>query len=160
MWQYFLERNYFFNYTLYILLTIFPLAYFYFNSTNKNISKKVILFSTFCFLFSLIFILRVNDWGRYLNITFLIQLLVFLKFLDLGFKQRKIMINFNKYLLIPLLFIYLTSWNMPHCCNPNLGKGYYGIYERIKSRIYDETSNSTKYKDLPREYLRKFFKID
>ena len=22
---------------------------------------------------------------------------------------------------------------MPHCCNPDLGKGYYGIYERIKS---------------------------
>ena len=52
LWQYFLERNYFFNYTLYILgLTIFPLAYFYFNSTNKNISKKVILFNSFFFYF-------------------------------------------------------------------------------------------------------------
>ena len=160
LWPYFLERNYFFNYTLYVLLTLFPLAYSYFNLINNNISKKVILFSSFCFLFSLIFILRVNDWGRYLNITFLIQLLIFLKFLDLGLNQKKIKINFNKPLIISILIIYIASWNMPHCCNPNLGKGYYNIYERIKSRIYDESSNSTKYKDLPREYLRKFFKID
>ncbi len=49
---------------------------------------------------------------------------------------------------------------MPHCCNPSIGKGYSDIYVRIKKRILDNSNESTKYKDLPREYLRKFFNID
>ena len=160
LWDYFLDRNYLFNYTLYILLTLFPLFYIYLNLNDKKFSKQIILLSLFCFLFSLIFIFRVNDWGRYLNITFLMQFLVFLKFLDLGLIQKKASININKYFLTFLLFFYITSWHMPHCCNPNLGSGYYDFYNRIKSRIYDNSNNSTKYKDLPREYLRKLFKID
>ena len=160
LWGYFFERNYLFNYSLYILLTLFPFFFTYLNLSHKKFSKQIFLLSVFCFLFSLVFILRVNDWGRYLNITFLMQLLVFLKFLDLNLYHEKIKINLNKYLLTFILFIYLLTWHMPHCCNPNFGNGYYDIYNRIKSRIYDNSNNSTKYNDLPREYLRKLFKID
>ena len=81
LWDYFLDRNYLFNYTLYISLTLFPLFYIYLNLNNKKFSKQIILSSLLCFLFSLMFILRVNDWGRYLNITFLMQFLVLLKLL-------------------------------------------------------------------------------
>jgi len=49
---------------------------------------------------------------------------------------------------------------MPHCCNPEVGQGYYDVFKRIKSRIYDNSYESTKYKDLPRFYLRKILKID
>ena len=49
---------------------------------------------------------------------------------------------------------------MPHCCNPKLGKGYISIYDRILMRIKDNSIESTKYRDLPRMYLRKLFKID
>ena len=160
LWGYFLEKNYFWNYTPYILLTFLPIIYIYLNTNNKNFSKKILVMSCLCFLYSIIFILRVNDWGRYFNITFLIQLLILLKFLDLGLKQKKNKINFSKFLIMISLIIYLTSWHMPHCCNPNLGSGYYDIYKRVSSRIYDESINSTKYNDKPRKYLRKLFKID
>lgn len=88
------------------------------------------------------------------------QFLIYLKVLGLNLKKKEISINLNKYLKIVIIFFYLSSWHMPHCCNPNLGNGYYDIYSRIKSRIYDETTESTKYNDLPREYLRKLFNID
>ncbi len=160
LWLYFSERNYFLNYGLYILLTLLPLAFTYINLINKNFSKKILLFCLFCFLFSLIFILRVNDWGRYIHITFLIQILVFIKFLDLKFEVRKMSINLNIYLKSFILVMYVASWHMPHCCNPGLGNGYYDIYNRIKVRIYDNSINSTKYNDIPRIFLRKIFKID
>ena len=160
LWGYFFERNYFLHYFLYTLLTLSPFVIYYLTLENKKFSNQILLLSFLCFLFSLIFILRVNDWGRYLNITFMIQFLIFLKVLALKLNQKKIKINLNKYLKIILIFVYLSSWHMPHCCNPNLGNGYYDIYSRIQSRIYDESTESTKYKDLPREYLRKLFNID
>ena len=160
LWGYFFERNYFLNYFLYIVLTLSPLVIYYLSLENKKFSNQILLLTFFCFLFSLIFILRVNDWGRYLNITFMIQFLIFLKVLGLKLNQKQIKINLNKYLKIILIFLYLFNWHMPHCCNPNLGDGYYDIYNRIQSRIYDETTESTKYKDLPRQYLRKLFNID
>ena len=49
---------------------------------------------------------------------------------------------------------------MPHCCNPNIGNGYSDIAFRIEKRLLDNSHESTKYKDLPREFLRKLFKID
>ena len=90
----------------------------------------------------------------------MLQFLIFLKVLELKLNQKEIKINLNRYLKIILILLYLSSWHMPHCCNPNLGDGYYDIYSRIQSRIYDESTESTKYKDLPREYLRKLFNID
>jgi hypothetical protein len=41
-----------------------------------------------------------------------------------------------------------------------LGTGYITIYDRIKFRINDNSTESTKYKDIPREFLRKFFNIN
>ena len=160
LWPYFLERNYFFNYSLYILLTLSPLIYVYMITDNHSFKIKLNFLLIFCFTFSLIFIPRVNDWGRYLNLSFLIQFLLFLKFIEINSNFKKYKIKLNKYLKLFLILILISSWHMPHCCNPNLGDGYYDIFSRLKSRIYDESSNSTKYKDMPREYLRKLFKID
>ena len=89
----------------------------------------------------------------------MLQFLIFLKVLELKLNQKEIKINLNRYLKIILILLYYPA-GMPHCCNPNLGDGYYDIYSRIQSRIYDESTESTKYKDLPREYLRKLFNID
>ena len=73
---------------------------------------------------------------------------------------EKTKFNKKKFISLTLIFFYLTTWHMPHCCNPELGKGYSDIGFRIKKRIIDNSEESTKYKDLPREYLRRFFKID
>ncbi len=160
LWPYFLERNYFFNYSIYALISLSPLVYIYLNTENFLFKKKLFLLLLFCFTFSLIFIPRVNDWGRYLNLSFLLQFLVCLKFIEINFNLKKYEINLNKSIKVFLILILITSWHMPHCCNPNLGNGYYDIFKRIKSRITDETTNSTKYKDMPREFLRKLLKID
>ena len=159
LWGYFNERNYFFNYSLYILLSLFPIIYIYIRIINKKFIKKLFILSLFCFLFSLIFILRVNDWGRYINITIILQLLVFLKFLDFNFGLCNFNFANNKIIKIFLLIIYLTNWHMPHCCNPNIGDGYNDLVYRVKSRILDNTSNSTKFNDKPRLILRKLFNI-
>ncbi len=158
---YFLERNYFINYSLYFLLSLLPLALIIFSSSNKNQNKLILIFlSIFCLLFSLTFFNIVNDWGRYFNIIFILQFLIILKFIEINKDQNEIKFYINKYILLILVFFYLTSWHMPHCCNPSIGKGYSDIYVRIKKRILDNSNESTKYKDLPREYLRKFFNID
>ena len=160
LWQYFIERNYLFNYLVYTLFTMAPLVYVYYKTENYLFKNKLIVLLLFCFLFSILFLPRVNDWGRYLNLTFLLQFLIFLKFIEIGLIKKNPNLNFKKYLNIFLILILLTSWHMPHCCNPKLGDGYYDIYSRVKSRIYDESENSTKFKDLPRDTLRKLFKID
>ena len=137
-----------------------PLVYVYYKSENFLFKNKLVILLLFCFVFSLLFFPRVNDWGRYLNLTFLLQFLIFLKFIEIDLIKKNLILNSKKYLNIFLILILLTSWHMPHCCNPKLGDGYYDIYSRVKSRIYDESENSTKFKDLPRETLRKLFKID
>jgi len=48
---------------------------------------------------------------------------------------------------------------MHHCYNPNIGDGYNDLVYRAKSRILDNTSNSTKFNDKPRLILRKLFNI-
>ena len=110
-------RGIIFTLLLYTLLTLSPLVIYYLNLENKKFSNQILLLTSFCFLFSLIFILRVNDWGRYLNITFMLQFLIFLKVLELKLNQKEIKINLNRYLKIILILLYLSSWHMPHCCN-------------------------------------------
>ena len=160
LWGYFNERNYFLNYGLYIFLSLIPIIYAYSRTTNNKFVLKVIFLSFFCFLFSLAFILRVNDWGRYINVSIILQFLVYLKLLEFNFKSKKFDLRLNKYTKIFLLIVYLTSWHMPHCCNPKIGNGYYDLINRIESRLFDNSSNSTKYNDKPRLFLRKLFNID
>lgn len=157
---YFIQKNYIINYPLYFLLSIFPLILIIAKSTNYVQKNKIIFLSIFCILFSIIFYGRVNDWGRYLNVSFLLQFLIVLKFIEMDPIKEKTKFNIKKFLLLILVFFYLTTWHMPHCCNPEFGKGYSDIGFRIKKRILDNSEESTKYKDLPREYLRKLFKID
>ena len=160
LYPYFIQRNYFINYSFYFLMSILPLILIIFYS-NKNTQKtKFIFLSIFCLIFSLSFFGQVNDWGRYLNVIFLLQFLIILKFTETNVGKIKTGFKINKFIKVVILFIYLTSWHMPHCCNPNLGKGYYDIYNRFIVRLYDNTQNSTKFQDKPRMFLRKLFKID
>ena len=158
---YFLEKNYFINYAIYFFLTSIPLVILIVKSQNKKIKKNFIIFSLLSLTFSTSFFFLVNDWGRYLNIIFLLQFLLILSFTKQD-KNESVNNRYNIFYLIKLslIFIYLTNWHMPHCCNPQLGKGFKSIYDRISFRLIDNSNESTKYKDLPRVYLRKIFKID
>jgi len=158
--HYFLEKNYYFNYSIYFALSIIPLILII-TKTNKNINKSKFIFSSIiCLIISISFFIQVNDWGRYLNIIFLIQFLTVLKFINNDKQEFQNNLNLFSILKYIFIFFYLSTWHMPHCCNPEVGQGYYDVFKRIKSRIYDNSYESTKYKDLPRFYLRKILKID
>ena len=159
LYSYFLEKNYFQNYLLYFIISTLPLFFLIYQSQNQ---KKIefISFYVISLLFSLSFFVQVNDWGRYLNVIFLVLFLVTLLFTK-NDKNLSFLKNKKLYLIkIFVVFFFLTTWHMPHCCNPQLGKGYFNIYERIVFRINDNSFESTKYKDLPRIFLRKLLKID
>tara|TARA_Y100000768_G_scaffold386877_1_gene376386 strand:- start:4594 stop:5829 length:1236 start_codon:yes stop_codon:yes gene_type:complete len=159
LYSYFIEKNYFKNYLIYFILTSIPLILLIFQSHN-NKKKKFILLSILSLIFSLSFFGQVNDWGRYLNVIFLIQFLTIL-----SFTKNDETLNITKhdifyFIKLFIILFYLMSWHMPHCCNDKLGKGYVSVYERILMRVNDNSIESTKYNDLPRMYLRKLFKID
>ena len=159
---YFIEKNYFTNYFIYFFLSYIPIVVGILNLKDNFYKKKFFLISLFCLLFTVPFLLIVNDWGRYFFIHFILQSLLFLMMLKI-YPKRKIIVFKNtltKFLLLFFLIIYLGSWHMPHCCNPKLGTGYITIYDRIKFRLNDNSTESTKYKDIPREFLRKFFNIN
>jgi hypothetical protein len=159
LFSYFIERNYFINYSLYFLLSILPLFLLVIQSSYKAQKKKLLLISIFCLFFSSIFYLQVNDWGRYLNVTFLVQFLIILKFIEADNEIKKIQNKIINTISFILIFFYLTSWHMPHCCNPSLGTGYRDVYNRIIFRLNDNSTETTKYIDKPRQFLRKFFNI-
>lgn len=154
------SKNYFINYSIYFFLSVLPLTLLVLQSKNRAKKIKFLFYSCLCLFFSFLFYLHVNDWGRYLNVTFLIQFLVTLKFIENDFVIDNIKINLSKIINLIFIFFYLTTWHMPHCCNPNLGLGYKDIYYRIKFRLYDTSTETTKYQDLPRKFLRKLLRIN
>ena len=159
LFSYFIEKKYFINYSLYFLLSVFPLFLIVSQSNNLILKKRFLFFSIFCLIFSTVFYMQVNDWGRYLNVTYLIHFLIILKFIEKDVEREKIQNKLIKPIILIFIFIYLTSWHMPHCCNPNLGSGYKDIYYRIKFRLNDNSIESSKYNDGPRQFLRKLFNI-
>jgi hypothetical protein len=159
LFSYFIEKNYFINYSFYFLLSIFPLFFLVLQSSNLIQKKQFLFLSVFCLIFSTAFYMQVNDWGRYLNATFLIHFLIILKFIEKDIKKEKIENKLIKNISLIFIFIYLTSWHMPHCCNPNLGSGYKDVYNRITFRLNDNSAESTKFNDVPRQFLRKLFNI-
>jgi hypothetical protein len=159
LFSYFIEKKYFINYSLYFLLSVFPLFLIVSQSNNHILKKRFLFFSIFCLIFSTVFYMQVNDWGRYLNVTYLVHFLIILKFIEKDVEREKIQNKLIKSIILIFIFIYLTSWHMPHCCNPNLGSGYKDIYYRIKFRLNDNSIESSKYSDGPRQFLRKLFNI-
>lgn len=149
--------NYYSQYSIYIILSYLPICIlFYKPIINGNLSYQYIIFFIISFLFLTPLILLTNDWGRYLNMLFILHIIYFhflIKNLSIGNINLSL---FKKVLIVPIIFIYLTSWHMPHCCQKAIGSGYIYIIERIIFRINDETNETHKYgKDKPREILKK-----
>lgn len=159
---YFKEKNYFTNYFIYFLISYVPIVAGILNINDRFYKKKFFLISLFCLLFTSPFFLIVNDWGRYFFVHFILQSMLLIMMLRIYPEKKPIIFKNNliKILLLFFLIIYLGSWHMPHCCNPKIGAGYKDIYDRIKFRLNDNSTETTKYQDKPREYLRKFLKIN
>ena len=111
-----------------------PLIILIIKSENKQIKNNFIILSLLSLTFSMSFFIQVNDWGRYLNVIFLLQFLLVLSFTKQDKNQSVNKNNIFYLIKLFLIFIYLTTWHMPHCCNPQLGNGYKSVYDRISFR--------------------------
>ena len=169
IFPYFFERNYFRTYSLITILNFLPIfVYFFFQEqTSKVKSAKFfyIIFTLVCFLFTLPIFLIVNDWGRYLNIHFISQGLLFAFIIKNYPDTFKIQFSkyfiFKKLLIAIVIFFYITSWFMPHCCRADIGDGYKSIYNRISFRLLDDSNETLKYGiDYPRLILRKILNLN
>ena len=76
----------------------------------------------------------------------------------LNFSKQNI---FKKLSIAIVIFFYLTSWFMPHCCRTEIGDGYKSIYSRISFRLFDESNETLKYgTDYPRLILRNILNLN
>lgn len=169
IFPYFLEKKYFITYTLVTLLNFIPIIIYFVlqKKTKKFISTKFIyiILTFFCFIFTVPIFLIVNDWGRYLNIHFISQGLLFALVLknhsdtfQLNFRKLSI---FLKLIIISAIFFFLSTWFMPHCCRTEIGNGYKSLYDRIYIRLYDEGYNTNKYgTDYPRLLLKRILNLN
>jgi len=169
IFPYFFERNYFRTYGFIVILNFLPiLIYFILQKNNKKIKSAKLLYlnlSLVCFFFTLPIFLIVNDWGRYLNIHFINHGLLFALTLKNHSNTFKLHFNkqniFKKLSIIIVVFFYLTSWFMPHCCRTEIGDGYKSIYNRISFRLFDDSNETLKYgTDYPRLILRNILNLN
>lgn len=150
--DYIIDNNYIFVYLLSTLLFFIPL--FFFLSSIIYTSKEIKLFLYFIIfqliLISSIFVV-VNDWGRYLN-TYFIYILIFISY----FFLEKIKLQKAKYnkLIIIILILYFSTWHMPHCCQTNIGNGFFNFKHRIIYRI----NNPSNYEDKTRDLINKLIR--
>ena len=149
--DYILSHNYIKTYFFSLILFFIPLLIFLNNYTKPNIFKLTIYFNIiFTVILSSIFLV-VNDWGRYLNILFVFNL-VLVSYFFLNKKSNiAAELNLKKFFMLVILFIYSLAWHMPHCCQKDLGSGILSLKQRIDYRL----SSPTEYDDKTREFILK-----
>ena len=168
LFDYFQSKNYYKLYGLVFFLNFLPIISYFFlikkNQKNKSAIFNYIILSLACLIFTLPILLIANDWGRYLNIHFLCHSILFAIFIknnsyNIKNIRKKYSITKN-FILSFLIFLYLITWYMPHCCQDKIGNGYKSLFDRVKFRIYDESLETTKFgTDFPRLLIRNIFNI-
>ena len=140
--------NYFY-YFYYFFLFLVSIIFIFLFVEKPKLNNKIYLFFLFNLIqiiFLLFLFIIVNDWGRYLNIYFIITSLVLIKFFNFNIRYNNL---FAKILILALIVSNMTLWNMPHCCSKKFGNGLFSLKERIEIRL--NTANG--YNDRPREIL-------
>lgn len=146
--------NYLETYTISVLLFLIPLLLFLINSNYNR--KQIYLFiygSALQFFLLISIFIVVNDWGRYLNLYFIYNL-IFISYFFLNDNVKLIELKFKNLFLIIIFIIYSTTWHMPHCCQKSIGKGMVNFKDRIIYRI----NNSTNYEDKTRDLILKLLR--
>lgn len=152
--KYIYAYSYLKTYTISCLLFFIPLFLFLKNSSLNR--KEIYLFiygSTLQFLFLVSIFVVVNDWGRYLNLYFIFNL-IFISYFFLNKDIKLIELKFKNLFLVIIFIIYSTTWHMPHCCQKSIGKGLVSFKDRINYRL----NNPTNYDDKTRDLIIKLFR--
>lgn len=155
MFSYFFQFKYH-NYLFYFILNFLPILFILYKNKKKSECKTYINFTFLIFIISIPIFINANDWGRYLNMHFILHSICFHFLIQKLNNSENNVYNLKKVIFIPIILIYLSSWHMPHCCQKKIGSGYYYIFERITFRINDESNETHKYgKDFSRAILKK-----
>jgi len=130
------------SYSLYFLLGFLPLSILHLNSTlevsifQKKFNSFILLILPFIITLPIYYLAL--DWGRWLNISYMSSLIIFIFLINNNFIKLKNYKSFSnniylKRVLISLVFvIYCFGWTVPICCNPEI-KG--GLYRTVKLGI-------------------------
>jgi hypothetical protein len=144
------------NYLFYFILNFLPILFILYKNKKKQKCKTYLNFTFLIFIISIPIFINATDWGRYLNMHFMLHSICFHFLIQKINNSENNINNLKKIIFIPVILFYLSSWHMPHCCQKKIGSGYYYIFERITYRINDESNETHKYgKDLPRLILKK-----
>ena len=125
-----ISHNY---YRLYLILSLLSFALFLIFLLSVSLQIKFLLvnflFILLNFLYSLPLFFLAYDWGRWLFIHYMILIIIF----GLHLQKKNTIFFHRKYTNFFVLFciIYLTTWSMPHCCSPNIGDGFLGLFKKI-----------------------------
>lgn len=150
-------KNYnYYNYIFYYLIFVFSILII-FSLVNITSEKNKILyffiFNVFQILMLCLLFVIVNDWGRYLNIYFIFNSFILIKFFNFKLKETSLIGNS---IIIVLIILNLSLWHMPHCCNKNFGNGFFSLKERIDIRIKSSNGYEDKTRELLLKVLNKF----
>lgn len=146
------EYNYI-NYLYYLSIFISSIIFIYifiFERINKKKNFYFIIFNSFQLISLSILFVIVNDWGRYLNIFFITNSLIFIKF----FSYNLVFNKFIKVIIFIIIISNTTIWHMPHCCKKEFGNGAFSLKERITIRL----KSANGYEDKSRDFLLYIFK--
>ena len=124
-------------YLIFFILISLPICLFLKKDLSKNYLFSILLIILTILPFLSLF-LMVNDWGRYLNI-FAMYWMIILLFIS---KKKQLQLRIKYYHLI-IIFLFSSSWYMPHCCpeihfkdkiyNPSIKYFIERIYFRIQT---------------------------
>ena len=150
--DYFKNFNYYSQYFKAYLLGIFPAVLILKFNENKIKNNFIIFFLTVPALITIPIFLVTNDWGRYLNIHFMIYLIFFSQ---INVTNNLFLKKINNFFIIIIFIIYSLFWHMPHCCQKELGKGIISLKERFFFRITDNHFNKMYGEDKILDFIKK-----
>ncbi|MDA9609190.1 hypothetical protein N9S14_01565 [Candidatus Pelagibacter sp.] len=135
--------NYFLNYFLSFFITCFLISIYLYLLNLKNLIVRFNIYIIFLFVFSTPLFILGTDWGRWINIHFIliIFLLIYLKINNYkNIKEVNIFLNKRNYLIFLIFLFFSFSWNTWNCC-PKLSSSSIfnfggGIYERMNTLKY------------------------
>tara|TARA_B100000902_G_scaffold29590_1_gene35561 strand:- start:1044 stop:2258 length:1215 start_codon:yes stop_codon:yes gene_type:complete len=137
------DYNYFLHYFLSFFVTCFLISIYLYLLNLKNLIVKFNIYIIFLFVFSTPLFILGTDWGRWINIHFIliIFLLIYLKINNYkNIEKVNISLNKKNYFIFLIFLFFSFSWNTWNCC-PNLASSNIfnfgdGIYERVDTVIF------------------------
>lgn len=149
--EYFKSFNYYSQYFKSYILGIIPALLILKFNEDKIKNNFIIIFLAVPVLVTIPIFLVTNDWGRYINIHFMIYLIFFSQ---INFNNIFFLKKINIIFIFIMLIIYSLFWHMPHCCQKDLGKGIISIKERIFFRISDNHFNKVYGEDKVLDFIK------